>query len=67
MPCLAHELRRQRAFAVYLLAAERWYGHTMPSDLRIPVGSKFCLNLTERAQAEHRCRRLLALYRIPKL
>lgn len=67
MPCLAHELRRQRAFAVYLLAAERWYGQTMPSDLRIPVGSKFCLNLIEQSQTEHRWRRLFALDRFPKI
>ena len=68
-PGLAKRLRpkRHRALAGYLLAAERWYGQTMPSDLRIPAGSMFCFNLTERAQAEHRWRRLLALYRIPRL
>lgn len=61
MPCLAHELRQQRAFTVYLLAAGRWFGQPMPSDLRIPAGSRFCLNLTEQTQAGHHWRRLLAL------
>ena len=58
--------RRHSALAEYLLAAERWYGQPLPPDLRIPVGPKFWLNLTERAQAENHWRRLLALYRIPR-
>jgi hypothetical protein len=68
-PVLAKRLRpkRHRALAGYLLAAERWYGQPMPPDLgSSPTGPKFWLNLTERAQAENRWRRLLALYRIPR-
>ena len=58
---------RQRAFAAYLLAAERWHGQPFPNGLRIPAGARLWAGLTDWAQSgEGRWRRLLPLYRIPR-
>ena len=52
----------RRAFAVYLLAAEHWYGQPYPPELACPAGSGLMFMVSRRVQSRRDWRRAFAPY-----